>query len=104
MRYFLEGNSALIGAIKVIILWMLVILSAFEVAHVSYLCRERYALIAVAESNGNRLKAEYGSAILELSTWGSFQRVEEIAKEDLGMHNPAASETIIVKHSVLREI
>ena len=96
MKTLFQRNRTLFNVLQVAILWLAVVLSAFEVAHVSYLCRDLYARLAVAESEGNRLKAEYGKSILELSTWGSMQRIEALATKELLMENPIASEIKIV--------
>ena len=96
MKSLLQRNRTLLSVLQVAILWLAVVLTAFEVAHVTYLCRDHYARLAIAEKDGNRLKAEYGKSILELSTWGSMQRIEALASKDLSMENPIASEIMIV--------
>ena len=98
MKSLVQKNRTLLSVLQLTILWLAVVSSAFEVAHVSYLCRDHYARLAIAESDENRLKAEYGKSILELSTWDSMQRIESVARKDLKMRNPIASEIMIVGH------
>jgi cell division protein FtsL len=43
------------------------------------------------------LQVEYGRYLLEQSAWGSLQRVESMAMDQLGMHTPKVDEIVMVR-------
>ncbi|HBO15047.1 MAG TPA: cell division protein FtsL [Porticoccaceae bacterium] len=96
MRAYVAENPLFIALLKLLVLWMMVIVTALSVAYSSHLCRENYAQLAAAERLGHQLQADYGRYVLEQSAWGSLQRVERLAEDELGMLSPVASEIVLV--------
>ena len=88
--------SSLQGRRVVPLLWMAVVMSALAVAWVNHLCRERYALLAGLEREAMHMQQVYRNFLLEQSAWGSLQRIETMAAENLAMKTPAANEIILV--------
>lgn len=84
------------------LLWMnaaalcLVITSAFGVIASTHGCRDYYAQLQVLEASQWYLQEDYGRLILEQSTWASHYRVEQVAKRELGMLVPDATQRRLV--------
>ena len=93
-----------LSVMGLVFLWLLVIFSATSVAYVEHLCRNYYEKISKSERTSNRLQADYGRLILELSTWGSLPRVETIAINELNMRTPMGDEIIIVDPMSFRDL
>ena len=76
------------------LLWMnvaallLVVLSSFAVIHSTHATRELYTRLQVLESRQWHLQEDYGSLLLEESTWASHYRVEKVARAELDMAEP----------------
>lgn len=83
--------------LRISLLWLAVVVSAVAVAHYSHLCREQYAQLTAMEREANQLQVDYGRYLLEQSAWGSLQRVESIATEQLAMGTPRVDEIVMVK-------
>ncbi len=66
----------------------LVLVSAFAVIHSTHACRELYAQLQELEARQWYLQEDYGRLVLEESTWASHQRVENVARGELGMTAP----------------
>ena len=92
-----------LNVMGLVFLWLLVVFSATSVAYVEHLCRHYYGKISKSERTNNRLQANYGRLILELSTWGSLPRVEAIATNELNMRTPMGDEIIIVDPMSFRD-
>ncbi|MDC1143502.1 cell division protein FtsL [Porticoccaceae bacterium] len=82
---------------RVALLWVLVLISAIAVGLVSHLSRQQYAQLMILEREANQLDEVYGKYLLEQSAWGSLQRVETMAVQQLNMHSPRSSEILMVK-------
>jgi cell division protein FtsL len=85
------------GPWRVVVLWVLVLISAIAVGLVSHLSRQQYAQLMILEREASQLDEDYGKYLLEQSAWGSLQRVETVAAQQLNMHSPRSSEILIVK-------
>jgi cell division protein FtsL len=83
--------------LRVGLLWLAVVISAVAVAYFSHLCREQYIQLTAMEREANQLQVEYGRYLLEQSAWGSLQRVESVAIDQLGMHTPKVDEIVMVR-------
>ena len=79
------------------VLWILVLISAIAVGLVSHLSRQQYAQLMILEREASQLDEDYGKYLLEQSAWGSLQRVETVAAQQLNMHSPRSSEILMVK-------
>ena len=79
------------------VLWVAVVSSALAVAWVNHLCRERYAELAGLEREAVQIQRVYRNYLLEQSAWGSLQRIETMAADELKMRTPTAAEIIVVR-------
>ncbi len=79
------------------LLWGAVVASAVAIAYSSYLCREQYAQLTALQREADQLQVDYGRFLLEQSAWGSLQRVESMAVDQLSMHTPRVNEIVMVK-------
>lgn len=85
------------GLLRIGLLWSAVIASAVATAYFSHICREQYTQLTALQREANELQVEYGRYLLEQSAWGSLQRVESMAMNELGMHTPEVGEVVMVK-------
>lgn len=79
-----------------LILLVLVLISALAVVTTNHRARK---LVIEFEREQERMRAldvEWGQLQLEQSTWATHARVEQIAREKLGMHPPRAGLIITV--------
>lgn len=83
--------------LRLTLLWILVLISAIAVGLVSHLSRQQYAQLMALEREASQLDEDYGKYLLEQSAWGSLQRVETMAVQQLNMHSPKSSEILMVK-------
>lgn len=44
-----------------------------------------------------RLESQWSQLLLEHSTWGSYARVERLAREKLGMKLPKTDERVLIR-------
>ena len=79
------------------LLWVLVLVSAVSVALVSHLCRQQYAELMALQREASQMDEDYGKYLLEQSAWGSLQRIETKAVQDLKMRSPRPDEILMVK-------
>ena len=84
--------------------WLLVILSgasvvvsALGVVFASFETRRLVAQHQQLLSAKNDMQVEWGQLLLEQSTWGSYNRVEQLAGDKLQMRVPSPSEIVMVE-------
>ncbi len=85
------------GTLRLGLLWMLVLVSAVSVALVSHLCRQQYAELMALQREASQMDEDYGKYLLEQSAWGSLQRIETKAVQELKMRSPRPDEILMVK-------
>lgn len=85
------------GSLRIALLWVVVVVSALAVAFVSHLCREKYSQLTAMEREANQLQVDYGKYLLEQSAWGSLQRIENMAANNLQMRSPHPEEILMIK-------
>jgi cell division protein FtsL len=84
------------------IVWMLlvpaflVIISALGVIYSSFKARHLVAEFQQLQDGRNRYQEEWGQLLLEQSTLGAFNRVEQIADKELNMAVPSSDKTVMV--------
>lgn len=88
-----QGGNALWPVLLVI----LVVASALAVTWSVYETRRLTAKQQQLQAEQNRLDTEWGQLLLERSTWGSYARVERLAREKLDMKLPDKDERVVVK-------
>ena len=85
------------GTLRLALLWILVLVSAVSVALVSHLCRQQYAELMALQRDASQMDEDYGKYLLEQSAWGSLQRIETKAVQELKMRSPRPDEILMVK-------
>lgn len=80
-----------------LILVALALISALAVVSINHRARK---LVIEYERETQRmrdLEVEWGQLQLEQSTWATHARIEEIARQKLGMHVPRTGQIIVVE-------
>lgn len=70
--------------------------SALAVITASHQTRDQYGRLQQLEREQQQLQTEWGQLLLEHSTWGSYARVERVAREKLDMKLPRGGERVMV--------
>jgi len=83
--------------IHVLLLAVLVVVSAIGVAYSTHQTRKLVAEFQSLQTKRYAMQVEWGQLLLEQSTWGSFNRVEQLAGKRLNMRVPAPNQIIMVK-------
>lgn len=78
------------------VLWVLVVVSALLVVGVTQDVRLRTSQLEVLRREAAELDVQWGQYLLEQSTWASYSRVENIAREELNMIEPGPEQIILV--------
>lgn len=80
-----------------VVLLALVLLSALAVSWTVHESRRLTNRVQQLQSEQDRLQTEWGQLLLEHSTWGSYARVERMAREKLAMQLPQGEQKVLVK-------
>lgn len=80
-----------------VVLLALVLLSALAVSWTVHESRRLTNKVQQLQSEQDRLQTEWGQLLLEHSTWGSYARVERMAREKLAMQLPQGEQKVLVK-------
>ena len=88
-----EHNNPLIWPVLTAVL----VISAVAVSYSVHQARKLTAQSQQLQREQYRLHTEWGQLLLEESTWGSFARVEQLARQELNMKQPAANERVVVR-------
>ncbi|KAF0808963.1 cell division protein FtsL [Alcanivorax sp. S71-1-4] len=79
------------------VLTAMLVITAVAVSYSVHQARKLTAQSQQLQREQYRLHTEWGQLLLEESTWGSFARVEQLARQELKMKQPAASERVVVR-------
>lgn len=79
------------------VLLALVLVSALAVSWTVHESRRLTNKVQQLQSEQDRLQTEWGQLLLEHSTWGSYARVERMAREKLAMQLPQGEQKVLVK-------
>jgi len=79
------------------LLAVLVVLSAFAVSFSVHSTRKMTHESQQLQREQSNLHTDWGRLILEHSTWGSYARVERIAREELNMTQPTSAQRVVEK-------
>lgn len=83
--------------------WMLALLlaanlvSAIVVVHARHQHRQRFVELTKLEKARDELNIEFGRLQLEQATWAESHRVDQVARNRLGMVFPQADEIVVVR-------
>ena len=74
----------------------LLLISSIGVVYSSHLCRQLFAEHSVLLDQRDQLQLEWAQLLLEQSAWSAPARIESMAREELKMSVPEASEIELV--------
>ncbi len=74
-----------------------VVASSIGIVEARQQSRRLFAELSRLESVRDELNIEYGRLQLEQATWIESNRLESVARGQLGMVFPAASETVVIR-------
>jgi cell division protein FtsL len=83
--------------------WLLALLlaanlaSAVVVVHARHQHRQRFVELTGLEKARDELNIEFGRLQLEQATWAESNRVDQVARNRLGMVFPQADEIVVVR-------
>lgn len=81
-----------LGAVAVVaLLW-----TAVAIVETSHLCRQHYATLQEMQARQWNMQEQWGRLLLEQSTWAGHHRVEQLARRELDMRPPGATERQVV--------
>ena len=73
------------------------VISAIGVAHARHQHRQLYIDLTRLERARDELNIEFGRLQLEQATWAESNRIDQVARQRLGMRFPGAEETVVVR-------
>lgn len=76
---------------------LLVIASALSVVHAKHQSRKLFAQLQSLTKQSDELDVEWGKLQLEQSAWSRHERIEKVARDQLGLEMPQASAIVLVK-------
>lgn len=76
---------------------ILVMISSVAVFYIKHIGRTEFIKLQELEHSRDQFDEEWGRLLLEQSTWARPGRVEQQARERLGMTVPTAEMTVMVK-------
>ncbi|HEY7872063.1 MAG TPA: cell division protein FtsL [Rudaea sp.] len=85
------------GAVIVLLLLAAVVTSAIGVVYARQQDRLLFGELTRLTHEQDDLNTEFGRLELEQATWAEPNRIEQIARSQLGMVNPGATDTVVVK-------
>lgn len=71
--------------------------SALAVVYVKHMTRMTFVQLQGLEHERDALQVEWSKLQLELGTWASHDRVEQVARRELRLYPPTAQETVLVR-------
>lgn len=86
-----------IGAAIVVLLLMAVVASAIGVIYARQQNRILFGELTRLTHEQDDMNTEFGRLELEQATWAEPNRIEQVARGQLGMISPGPGETVVVK-------
>jgi len=80
-----------------VFLVLLVVLSAVAVTVSVHESRRLIAQLQTEQRSSVRLQSVWSQLQLEQGTWGSYSKIEQLARAELHMHMPTAQEKVVVQ-------
>lgn len=87
----------MISRILLTILLAATMITAFAVVYVRHYHRQLYVALSQAEHTRDELNIEFGRLQLEQATWSESNRVDQIARNRLGMGFPQSTDIVVVQ-------
>lgn len=85
------------GAALLLLLLCTVIVSAIGVVYARQQNRILFGELTRLTTQQDELNTEFGRLELEQATWAEPNRIEQVARGQLGMVSPGPAETVVVK-------
>lgn len=82
------------------ILLLIVVVCALGVVTSQHKARKLFQELEGEQERARQLDVEYGQLQLELSTWATHPRIEQIARDKLRMHTPDALGRVVPPKAV----
>jgi cell division protein FtsL len=82
--------------LRALFLGLLVVASALAVVDAEYRSRALFVELEQLRKERDRLDLEWRNLRLEMSTWANQGRVEQLARERLGMRSPAPLDVVVI--------
>lgn len=95
MIHLLDSNKAFV------ILFLLVLMSAFAIVYSTYSTRLAFMQWQEILSETQKLDVEWGRLLIEKSSSSSYIRLEKIATEKLGMVVPEGERLVVIREGGL---
>lgn len=83
--------------ILVAILILASVLSAIGVVHARHQHRQLFVELSRLEKARDELNIEFGRLQLEQATWAESNRIDQVARNRLGMKFPEAADIVVVR-------
>jgi cell division protein FtsL len=81
-----------------VLLLVACVASALNVVHTRQKSRRAFIELSRLESERDELNTEFGRLQLEQATWTDTNRLEQIARGQLGMLFPGPAETVVIRN------
>lgn len=78
-------------------LWLLVIISSVAVIFSAHKSREKFNQLEQLKREQYAQEVEWSQLLLEQSTWSSYNRIENQAKQRLQMKSPDVEELVLIE-------
>ncbi len=79
------------------IVLLAVVATAIAVVYERYRHRQLFVELTRLERERDELNIEFGRLQLEQATWAQANRIDQVARERLGMEFPAAADIVVVR-------
>jgi cell division protein FtsL len=86
-----------VGIAVLLLLLMAVVASAIGVVYARQQSRILFGELTRLTKEKDDLDTEFGRLELEQATWAEPNRIEQVARGQLGMVSPGAADTVVVK-------
>jgi cell division protein FtsL len=74
-----------------------VVITAIGIAHARHRHRQLYIEITRLERARDELNIEFGRLQIEQATWAESNRIDQVARQRLGMRFPSTQEIVVVR-------
>lgn len=87
----------MISRVFIVILVIANVISAIGVVHARHRHRQLFVELSALEKARDELNIEFGRLQLEHATWAEANRIDRLAREQLGMRFPEPDEIVVVR-------
>jgi cell division protein FtsL len=84
-------------AVAFALLLLGVVTSAVGVVYARHRHRQAFIALSALEKSRDELNIEFGRLQLEQATWAETNRIDQIARNQLGMKFPEAAEIVVIR-------